>query len=145
MPKTTLAPTMGIRNAPISGPITPPILMCRLPSVFAEANSSLETISVTTEDEAGEPKAKPRLKRNALAKIAHGLRTWVSPRVIRQAAISACHKFTAQRIFFRSTMSARVPAGRVNTANGSAESVAIWEIRKAEFSVSPNTEKAAML
>ncbi len=42
-------------------------------------------------------------------------------------------------------MSARAPAGNVNSANGRAESVDISEIRKAELPILPNTEKAAVL
>jgi hypothetical protein len=64
-----LGPAIGIKSPPISGPITPEILICSPPSVWAEATSSLETISVTAEEEAGEPKANPKLNRNALARI----------------------------------------------------------------------------
>jgi hypothetical protein len=55
------------------------------------------------------------------------------------------HRFTAQKIFLRSTMSASAPAGNVNSANGRAESVDISEIRKAESPIVPKTEKAAVL
>ena len=94
----------------------------------------METISATTDEEAGEPNAKPRLKRNTLARMTYGLSKCISPRIIRQNAIEACHRFTAHKILLRSTMSARAPAGSVKRANGRAESVDISEIRKAESS-----------
>ena len=125
---------IGIKSPPRTGPIIPEIFICSPPSVFAEASSSLETISATTDEEAGEPNAKPRLKRNTLARMTYGLSKCISPRIIRQNAIEACHRFTAHKILLRSTMSARAPAGSVKRANGRAESVDISEIRKAESS-----------
>ncbi len=65
---------IGIKSPPRTGPIIPEIFICNPPSVFAEAKSSLETISVTTEEEAGDPNAKPRLNRNTLARMMYGLR-----------------------------------------------------------------------
>jgi hypothetical protein len=64
-----LAPINGIKSPPSSGPIIPETSICMPLRVYAEANSSAETISAMTEDWAGEPNAKPTLRRNAATRM----------------------------------------------------------------------------
>src|SRR5271168_3142637 len=68
-PKMKLAPAKGRNKPEKSGPIIPETSICNPARVYAEANSSLETISAMIEEWAGEPKANPALKRNALASM----------------------------------------------------------------------------
>ena len=64
-----LAPANGSKSAESSGPIIPETSICNPARVYAEANSSLETISAIIEEWAGEPNAKPALKRKALSRM----------------------------------------------------------------------------
>jgi hypothetical protein len=130
-------------NRTLKGKIGALIILSSDARCFVE--QSEKAISATTDEEAGEPKAKPRLNRNALTRMMYGLSKCVRPRIVRQIAIETCHRFTPHKIFLRSTMSASAPAGNVNSANGRAETVDISEIRKAESPVVPKTEKAAVL
>ena len=53
----------------------------------------------------------------------------MQPRNPRKPAEPASHRFMVHRSFFRSTMSASAPAGRVNKKKGRAATVDITEIR----------------
>src|SRR5260370_30566013 len=61
-PKIKLTPASGIKSAANRGPITPEGSICIPARVYAEPNSSAETISAMTEEWAGEPNAKPALQ-----------------------------------------------------------------------------------
>src|SRR6516164_10458908 len=113
----------------MAGPTIPETLNCKPPSITAEGNSSLLTTSGTTELQAGALKAKPTPIVKTEIRITYGLSNPKKPRSARQPADPANHKFIAQRSFFRSTMSARAPAGSVKKKKGSAATVDITEIR----------------
>ena len=57
-PNIKLAAAKGIKSPAGSGPIIPETSICNPARVYAEPNSSAETISAITEEWAGEPNAK---------------------------------------------------------------------------------------
>ena len=68
------------------------------------------------------------------------------PRIAREIATAACHRFTAHNIFFRSIRSATAPAGSVNREKGRDESVAMSERSNVESDLPRelSTQKAAV-
>ena len=68
------------------------------------------------------------------------------PRIAREIATAACHRFTAHNIFFRSIRSAMAPAGSVNREKGRDESVAMSERSNVESDLPREliTQKAAV-
>src|SRR6516162_5374918 len=70
----------------------------------------------------------------------------MTPRTARAIATAACHRLTAESIFFRSTKSAMAPAGNVKREEGSAESVAMSGRSSVESDLAREfrTQKAAV-
>ena len=64
-PKMKLTPRKGIKSPPRSEPMMPETSSWSPERVYAEANSSAETISAIAAELAGALNANPRLKRNA--------------------------------------------------------------------------------
>src|SRR5260221_14612415 len=89
-PKMKLTPANGIKSAANRGPTIPERSICNPARVYAEPNSSAETTSAMTEEWAGELKAKPPLKRNALARIRQGLGRCDRHRTARAIAMEEC-------------------------------------------------------
>ena len=112
-------------TAATAGPTIPQRLNCKPPSVTAEGNSSFVTTSGTSALQAGALNANPIPIIKTEARITNGFRYPSAPSTARDAAEKASQKFIVDNNFFRSTRSAREPAGRVKKKRGRAATV--WD------------------
>src|ERR1700693_214801 len=113
----------------MAGPTIPQMLSCKPPRVTAEGSSSFDTTSGITALQAGAQNAKPTPIRKTHAKIADGFSKPSAPSAASRPAEMASQRFIVHNNFFRSTRSAREPAGKVKRKNGRAATVAMTEIR----------------
>jgi hypothetical protein len=129
MAKTKLAPEWLKITAAAAGPMIPQRLSCNPPNVTADASSSLVTTSGTTELQAGALNEKPTPIKKTHVKIKYGFSKSIAPSNASRPAQIANHRFIVHNSFFRSTISAREPAGSVNKKNGREATVDITEIK----------------
>src|SRR5260370_29882351 len=129
MANTKLAPEWLKITAAATGPIIPQRLNCNPPSVTADASSFLVTTSGTTELQAGALNEKPTPIKKTHVKIKYGFSKSIAPSTASTPAQIANHRFIVHNSFFRSTISAREPAGSVNKKNGREATVDITEIK----------------
>ena len=130
--KTKLAPKWLKIIAAVAGPMIPQRLSCNPPNVTADASSSLVTTSGTMELKAGALNAKPTPIKKTHVKIKYGFSKSIVPSNASAPAQIANHRFIVHNSFFRSTISAREPAGSVNKKNGREATVDITEIRNTD-------------
>src|SRR5580700_2796137 len=109
----------------MAGPTIPQRLSCKPPRVTAEGNSSFDTTSGISALQAGALNAKPTPIRKTDAKMMYGFSKPSTPRTASIPAEKESHRFIVHNSFFRSTRSARDPAGNVKKKRGREATVAI--------------------
>ena len=121
------APSRGRRKPPRAGPTIPERLSCTPPSVTAEGNSSLLTISGTIAPQTGALNASPIPSAKMQTSTEFGSIARVHAPTARSAEQAPCHSTALTMTARRFAMSATAPAGNVNRKNGAEAAVAIRE------------------
>src|SRR5258708_35237329 len=109
----------------------PEMLNCKPLKVTAEGSSLSETTCGTIDVQVGALKAKPTPRKKTLVRIRQGLRRCSRARTANATAIAASQRLMAHTSFFRSTLSARAPAGGVNRKKGRDGTGDMSEIKNA--------------
>src|SRR3984957_10455181 len=141
---TAFAPMIGRRRPPSAGPITPERFICTPPRVTADGSSSLVTASGITEVQAGALQANPIPRRNTAIRTMDGLSNRREPNSASPAAAATNQTCITQRSFFRLSMSASAPAGKVNKKKGREAAVDNSERKKGDGVMVFITQVAAM-
>jgi hypothetical protein len=96
----------------------PEMLNCKPLKVAAEGNSASETIWGMIDVQAGALMANPTPMKNTQPRMRQGLRRRSQPSTAKVKVVAAKQTLTVHTSFWRSTLSARAPAGSVNRNKG---------------------------
>jgi hypothetical protein len=110
----------------------PEILNCKPLKVAAEGNSASETIWGMIDVQAGALIANPTPMKNTQPRMRQGLRRCSQPSTAKAKVVAAKQTLTVHTSFWRSTLSARAPAGIVNRKKGRDATVDINDSNKGD-------------
>ena len=110
----------------------PEMLNCKPLKVAAEGNSASETIWGMIDVQAGALIANPTPMKNTQPRIRQGLRRCSQPSTAKAKVVAAKQTLTVHTSFWRSTLSARAPAGSVNRKKGRDATVDINDSNKGD-------------